>query len=252
MVNIDAQQTADPVSKYVFGSFIEHIGNLIYRSMWAEMIEDRKFYFPIVAKDPEPPARPQGNPMRLQLWKWRPVGPDEVVVMDKDQPFVGDQSPRIALDSSTPHGIRQAGLALVNGKHYAGRIYLRATQGAKVKVSLVWGAGESDRETIAIGALSHEYKKFPLNFTPKADSADAALEITGTGTGDFHIGTISLMPTDNVQGFRPDTIALLRQLHSGMWRLPGGNFLSDWSWYDAIGDVDKRPPCSTTLGMPCR
>ena len=242
VVNIDAQQTADPVSKYVFGSFIEHIGNLIYRSMWAEMIEDRKFYFPIVAKDPEPPARPQGNPMRLQLWKWRPVGPDEVVVMDKDQPFVGDQSPRIALDSSTPHGIRQAGLALVNGKHYAGRIYLRATQGAKVKVSLVWGAGESDRETIAIGALSHEYKKFPLNFTPKADSADAALEITGTGTGDFHIGTISLMPTDNVQGFRPDTIALLRQLHSGMWRLPGGNFLSDWSWYDAIGDVDKRPP----------
>jgi len=27
-----------------------------------------------------------------------------------------------------------------------------------------------------------------------------------------------------------------------MWRLPGGNFLSDWVWYDAIGDVDKRPP----------
>ena len=130
MVTIDAQQTADPVSKYVFGSFIEHIGNLIYRSVWAEMLEDRKFYFPIVAKDPEPPARPQGNPMRLQLWKWRPVGPDEVVVMDKDQPFVGDQSPRIALDPSTPHGIRQSGLALVNGKHYAGRIYLRATQGA--------------------------------------------------------------------------------------------------------------------------
>ena len=50
------------------------------------------------------------------------------------------------------------------------------------------------------------------------------------------------MPADNVQGFRPDTIALLRQLHSGMWRLPGGNFLSDWSWYDGIGDIDKRPP----------
>lgn len=27
-----------------------------------------------------------------------------------------------------------------------------------------------------------------------------------------------------------------------MWRLPGGNFLSDWDWHDAIGDVDKRPP----------
>jgi alpha-N-arabinofuranosidase len=45
-----------------------------------------------------------------------------------------------------------------------------------------------------------------------------------------------------VQGFRPDTTALLRQLHSGFWRLPGGNFLSDWSWYDSVGDPDKRSP----------
>ena len=66
--------------------------------------------------------------------------------------------------------------------------------------------------------------------------------MTGTGSGNFHIGTVSLMPAENVQGFRPDTIALLKQLHSGMWRLPGGNFLSDWSWYDGVGDIDKRPP----------
>ena len=32
------------------------------------------------------------------------------------------------------------------------------------------------------------------------------------------------MPADNLHGFRPDTIALLRQLNSGFWRLPGGNF----------------------------
>lgn len=241
-VTIDTQQTADPVSKYVFGSFIEHIGNLIYRSLWSEMLEDRKFYFPIVSEELEPSTRPQGNPMRMQLRKWRPIGSDEVVVMDKQEPFVGDQSPRIELDPSTPHGIRQSGLALVNGKRYTGRIYLRATPGAKVNVSLIWGSGENDRETIEIGTLSSEYKKFPLTFTAKTDSADAALEITGTGNGNFHIGTVSLMPADNVQGFRPDTIALLRQLHSGMWRLPGGNFLSDWDWHDAIGDVDKRPP----------
>ena len=68
------------------------------------------------------------------------------------------------------------------------------------------------------------------------------MEITGTGAGNFHIGTISLMPADNVQGFRPDTIALLRDLHAGMWRLPGGNFISDWDWHDSVGDIDKRPP----------
>lgn len=50
------------------------------------------------------------------------------------------------------------------------------------------------------------------------------------------------MPADNVQGFRPDTIALLRDLHAGMWRLPGGNFISDWDWHNSVGDIDKRPP----------
>jgi alpha-N-arabinofuranosidase len=240
-VNIDTQQTAPPVSKYEFGMFIEHIGSLIYRSLWSEMLDDRKFYFPITSEEAKPPAGRQGF-RGMQLRKWRPVGPDEVVVMDKDHPFVGDQSPRIQLDSSAPHGIQQTGLALVKGKKYVGRIYLRGTPGTKVKVSLVWGDGASDRQTVSLAALSEAYKKFPLTFTANADTEKGTLEITGTGTGNFHIGTISLMPADNVQGFRPDTIALLRQLHSGFWRLPGGNFLSDWSWYDGVGDPDKRPP----------
>ena len=143
------------------------------------------------------------------------------------------------LSSTPPHrrGIRQSGLALVKGKKYTGRIYLRGTPGSKVRVSLIWDEGENDRQTISFAALTHEYKKFSLNFTSQADANAASLEITGTGDGNFQIGTVSLMPADNVQGFRPDTIALLRQLHSGIWRLPGGNFLSDWNWYDSVGDV---------------
>ena len=64
VVNIDAQQTAEPVSKYEFGMFIEHIGTLIYRSLWSEMLDDRKFYFPISSKEPDAPAAQQGGPLR--------------------------------------------------------------------------------------------------------------------------------------------------------------------------------------------
>jgi alpha-L-arabinofuranosidase len=243
VATIDTTNASEPVSKYEYGMFIEHIGTLIYRSLWSEMLDDRKFYFPISSQEPKSEGRAQGAAFRrMQLRKWRPVGPDEVVLMDKDQPFVGDQSPRIQLDPSSPHGIRQSGLALVKGKKYTGRIYLRGTPGAKVKVSLIWGEGANDRRTISFATLSGVYKKFPLSFTSDADAADGALEITGTGSGNFHIGTISLMSADNLQGFRPDTVALLRQLHSGFWRLPGGNFLSGWNWYDSVGDIDKRPP----------
>ena len=240
-VTIDTRQTAAPISKYIYGQFIEHIGSTMYSSVWAEMLDDRKFYFPITAAEPESAARQQGGPFRMRLRKWHPVGPEENVVMDKNQPFVGDQSPRIVLDSATPHGIRQSGLALVKDKRYTGRIYLRGIPGSKVKVSLIWGEGANDRQTISFAALTNEYRKFALSFTAGADTSDGVIEITGTGKGDFHIGTLSLMPADNVQGFRPDTTALLSKIKMGFWRY-GGNYTSGLIWYHVVGDIDKRPP----------
>ena len=240
-VTIDMQQTAPPISKYIYGQFIEHIGSTMYSSLWAEMLDDRKFYFPITSKKPEPPSARQGGGFRMRLREWYPVGPEAAVSMDKKAPFVGDQSPLIYLDASTPHGIVQEGLALVNGKKYTGRIYLRGTPGSKVKVTLIWGKADANRQTIAIPALTAEYKKFPLAFTSKADTTEASIEITGTGTGNFHVGTLSLMPADNIDGFRPDTTSLLRQIKTGFWRY-GGNYTSGLIWYHVVGDIDKRPP----------
>ena len=242
-VTVNTQEVSAPISKYLYGGFIEEGGTLVSRSLWSEMLDDRKFYFPINSKVTPPPASTRRRPsFAMGLRKWRPVGPDEVVTMDTDQPFVGDHSPRIALDPSTPHGVQQSGIALVKGKKYVGRIYLRGTPGSTVKVSLIWGEGANDRQTITLNSLTGEYKKFPLSFTAGADADKGTFEIAGTGSGNFHVGTVSLMPADNIDGFRPDTIALLRGMHAGMWRLPGGNFISDWSWYQSVGDVDKRPP----------
>jgi len=242
VVTIDARQTVRPTSKYEFGMFIEHIGPLVYRSLWSEMLDDRKFYFPITPAQPEAQNQRPGGFPGMQLRKWRPVGSADAVTMDKDQPFVGAHSPRIALNGTTPHGIRQSGLSVVKGNRYIGHIWLRGTPGSIVRVAFIWGTGASDHETASFKDLSNTYQKLPFAFTARADTNEAALEITGTGAGSFHVGTVSLMPADNIDGFRPDTIALLRQLHSGFWRLPGGNFLSDWSWYNGVGPRDKRPP----------
>jgi alpha-N-arabinofuranosidase len=241
VANIDTAQTATPVSQYVFGMFIEHIGSTMYRSLWAEMLDDRKFYFPIVAKEPE--SKEPESPMRrmMQPRKWRPVGGDDVVTMDTESPFVGAQSPRIALDTSAPHGIRQAGLAVVKGKEYTGRIVVKGTPGAKIQVALVWGSDASARQVVQLPAVTADYETIPLSFVSQADSSDAALEITGTGSGSVYVGAVSLMPADNVEGFRADTIALIKQINSGFWRF-GGNYTSGYNWYDAIGDPDRRPP----------
>jgi len=109
-------------------------------------------------------------------------------------------------------------------------------------VALVWGAGSNDRQIVTLPTLGSDWRSVPFEFNAAVDSIDAHFEITGTGSGRFRVGAVSLMPADNINGWRADTTQILRTLHSGMWRLPGGNFLSNWDWHGAIGPRDKRAP----------
>jgi alpha-N-arabinofuranosidase len=243
LARIDAARTARPVSRYEYGMFIENLGQLVYRSLWSQMLDDRKFYFAIHPRRAGAAAAPVTGFARVfVLRKWRPVGPPGALSMDAREPFVGAHSPRIVLSGSEPRGIRQSGLALVAGKRYTGYIYLRGSRTARVSVTLRWGAGAARQRTARFSGLGAHYRRFRFGFTAGASSTDAELAVTSTGHGSFHIGTVSLMPADNLDGFRRDTIDLLRQLRSGFWRVPGGNFVSDFNWYASIGNRDRRAP----------
>ncbi len=241
---IDASQTSAPINPNLYGMFIEHAGPLVYRGMWAEMLDDRKFFNPITAQGPDPATQQRrrggmfGGPPR----RWVPIGPADAISMDAQQAYVGDHSPAIALSASEPRGIRQAGLGLLRDKSYTGRIILAGEPAAQVSVSLVWGAGASDRQTLTIGPLTPSYATFPLVLKAAADVDDGQIEITATGAGTLRIGAISLMPADNIQGWRQEVIGVLKSLRSGLYRLPGGNFVSAHDWRDAIGEPDRRPP----------
>lgn len=235
---IDAGRTSAPISKYVYGQFVEHIGNLMNTGLWAEMLDDRKFYNPVPGR-PAPPAT--GRAARNRLRPWTAVGAAEAVTLDRAHPYVGKQSPRIALGSE-PRGIEQAGLGLVASRSYVGRVVLSGSPRAKVAVALVWGEGPTERRTVALGRLGEAYRKFPFRFDAPVSVENARLQIVGTGSGSFAVGAVSLMPADNVEGFRREVVGVLKSLHSGVYRFPGGNFVSAHEWRDAIGDPDRRPP----------
>ena len=228
-ITIDASKVGEPISKYIYGQFIEHLGRCIYGGIWAEMLEDRKFFYAVGAKQ---------SP-------WRPIGDSAAITMVRQRPFVGEHTPRIALapEGQPPRGIAQAALGVLSGKRYTGYIWLAAEGDvAKATVSLIWGDGPQDRQTVTIDKPAAEFTKHPLEFTAGARTDDARLEITGTGSGALLVGTVSLMPADNVRGMRADTLELLRQLDSPVYRWPGGNFVSGYNWRDGIGDRDRRPP----------
>jgi alpha-L-arabinofuranosidase len=234
-INIDASRTAAPITKLVFGGFMEPATT----SVWAEMLSDRKFYYEITSKAP---TAPQGGGFGRRGRRWQPIGGDSVVTMDPKKPYVGEWTPLIKLDAKEPHGISQSGISLVGGRAYMGRVVLAGSPGAKVTVSLIWGPNAADRQTIFVPALTAAYVKVPLKFAVKTDSADGRLEIVGTGAGSFHIGAASLMPADNIQGFKASNIKHLKEMGISIARWPGGNFVSAYDWRAGIGDADKRPP----------
>ena len=225
----------------MYGQFLEHIGGIVNNNIWAEMLDDRKFYYPITSHPPAEPLDRAGDARRCAIGL--PIGADEFVTMDTDRPYVGDHTPMVKLSQARSHGIQQAGLAVRKGKSYAGRIVLAGAPGTTVKVSLIWGDAASDRQTVVIAQYRlRTIARFPLHFKRKATATMPGSRFLGTGTGALHVGAVSLMPANNVQGFRAEVIAALKLLHSGVYRFPGGNFVSAHEWRNAIGDPDKRPP----------
>lgn len=236
-MTIDAGETGAPIHGYVYGQFTELLFNMFENGFWSEMLSDRKFFYPVDSSERLEPV----NRKRF-VNRWRPVGPDEFVMMDTKNPYVGKHTPRVKLEGKIAHGIVQSGLALRKGRSYTGRIVLEGSPKAKIEVSLIWGPGPDDRQSISINYLADGYAKYQLKFASQADTDQGRLEIVGTGEGYFHIGAVSLMPADNVQGFRADIVKLLKELDSGIYRWPGGNFVSGYDWRDGIGDPDRRPP----------
>lgn len=231
----------------MYGQFLEHGGDIVNAGIWSEMLSDRKFYYPVATAAPKPPVvidNAAGNPRVANIprrW-WMPVGGDTFVTMDKKAPYAGDQSPAVRLSLTEPHGFQQSGLVVRTKKTYSGRIILAGTSGTVVRVALIWGSGATARQVITIHTLGRRYRRYPLHYTADSDSNNAVLKITGTGKGEFHVGAVSLMPADNIDGFRPEVVTVLKQLRFGVLRFPGGNFVSSYEWRYGVGDIDKRPP----------
>ena len=76
-IKINTAVKAEPMPVYIYGQFIEHLGRCIYGGIWAEMLEDRKFWFV--------PGTSESV--------WRISGEPTMLSMDTKDPFTGAQTP---------------------------------------------------------------------------------------------------------------------------------------------------------------
>ena len=219
------------------------MGRCIYGGLWAEMLEDRKFYYPVAARrcglgaDERAGRGAGGSP-------WKVIGPPGTVRNGGTRrilrrAYAADHRARRKMTV----GIYQDELGLLTNKSYTGYIVLAGDSSvAPVTVSLSWGEGSGNQAAQTIAHVGAEFARTPFHFTAATASDNGRLAITTSGKGRLRIGCVSLMPADNVEGFRKDTLELLKQLGSPIYRWPGGNFVSGYDWRDGVGERDKRPP----------
>jgi alpha-N-arabinofuranosidase len=227
-VTVDLGTEIGRISPYIYGQFIEHAGRCIYGGIWAEMLDERKFY----------------NLVGSRYSPWKRLG-GEVgwsLTMDVERPYVNNWSVKISVSDrarNEVHGIIQDGLSVVKGREYVG--YVVAAGKGTLEATLAWPDEARGYQTVIVNNINADFTTVPIRFRAGGSTEDASLSLGMRGPGEVWIGAVSMMPADNIKGMRADTLKLLKRLGGTIYRWPGGNFVSGYDWRDGIGPRDKRP-----------
>ncbi len=218
----------------IYGLFTEMCFYEFNSGMWAEMLKSRKF------------AGDDGWDERYGVvGSWYPIGRTQNThfMHDNSTYYCGNQSQKI-ISWEKPHhktGIGQGKLFFEKGKTYQVRINVKQNE---IRTPLVFAleGKKGVYATYKISLQDTDWNRFSFNLKPTQTDKNGKFTISFYGSGTLWMGSASLMPDDNISGFRKDVVEALRALHLPNIRWPGGNMVSEYRWAESIGDRDKRPP----------
>jgi len=230
------------------GQFIEYLCTLV-PGMWAEKLSDGsfegltpyKFVFIRQTDFRDHPWYPSGQVNRARY------------TLDPQQPVSGAVSQKIEAPPGAPCtvGISQDGISVERRQACELSCYLRQSGiSGPVQVRL-----HHEGTTYASCTFEPDgsWKKFRQVLKPTQTDPAATLSITFRGPGTLWLDNASLMPTQTEEGWRPDVVRALRDLHPGVIRFGGSALddanLGDFEWRDTIGDVDHRKPFRAWGGL---
>lgn len=237
-----------PISPLQYGQFMEYLCDLI-PGMWAEKLYDGSFegltpYKFVFLRDRDFREKP-----------WYPAGAVNRAEysLDPVNPVNGAVCQKIAVSGGAPctAGIAQDGIFVAKDKSCLFSCFLRQEGVAgPVHVRLM-----HDNNACATCEFTPtaDWKKYRAQLVPSATHDKVTLIIDFRGPGTLWLDNASLMPVDNVGGWRRDVVAAVKALKPGVIRFGGSALddrnLGDFEWRDTIGDPDKRKPFRAWGGL---
>ena len=268
-IQIYANEKAEnPVSRYLYGKFTEHLGRNIYNGMWAQILQNPGFEgWHFWGSDFEDMSRRirhfaerlgMTNVMEsydkgIAPW-WLSYGKGDVrYELDKDS-FNSEFSQKIHVKSleSQQVGVRQAiFLPLHREDDYDFSLYAKSDQLCKLNITIHKAADES--HILAKGEIevnSKDWRRYAIKLKINESierGAPLVFTIGLSKPGLVWLDQVGLFPKDNLKGFDPDVVKFTKESRLPILRYPGGNFVSGYRWKDGIGPIDKR---KSTLNKP--
>jgi alpha-L-arabinofuranosidase len=252
----------DSISPLIFGDFMEPLNDLL-PGMWSEKIVDRNFAGVLQPNCIYPPGKNWAYP------RWEPIvygqpgfdrwldshGDTEMInvtadlYLDSDNPLTGHLSAKVIVDQNDnrPYiaGIAQDNISVKQGQKLNLEIYLRGSdmKDVPVKVSIGKNYGVFFRSycQIEFKGVTENWQKFSGTLISEVSDNSATIVIGIPSKGTFWIDKVSLMPEDNLHGWRPEVVEAIRAMKPGIIRF-GGSSLIYYQWQNCIGPREKRAP----------
>lgn len=233
-VHVDTNVQLHRVDRRIFGQFIEHYGRVVEHGLWAELLENRKFY----------PFEAIGQMNIAVPWTGDPQDKGSSYAIDRAITIDGISSQRLVLTGDVPYwrGIRQGGFDVVGGREYTGHAWIKSTaanQSVAFALETPEGAPLARTE---LPLKAGDWQRYDFRLTPASGLHPAVFRIMFNNAGVVWIGAASLMPGDNIDGIRRDVVELAKTMAVPLLRWPGGGFTDTYDWRVGMGPRDRRPP----------
>ena len=222
----------------LFGNFIELLDDLV-PGMWAESLNDRGF------EGVMPAAR----------WVYydgsstfcdRGWDRSEDWSIERQGAFNGSQCARITGSKERWSGLTQSGLAVKTGERYHVSLWVRGEGDVRVQAVLKTKKPTGGFEELAVVDLarpSNAWARVSGLLRSVGTTDQAIFEIRIQGQGRLWVDKASLLPEQNVLGWRVDVVQAIKESRPSVVRW-GGSVVDPgaYRWKGSIGDRDLRVP----------
>ncbi|MGE5293283.1 MAG: alpha-L-arabinofuranosidase C-terminal domain-containing protein [Solirubrobacterales bacterium] len=228
---------AGRIDPMLYGGFIEMLDDVV-PGMWAEMLGDRDFEGVI------PTSNWTYHLGALDLCD-RDWDKGETWTYGTENPWNGAQSAKLTAAKDRPGRLSQSKLSVTKGMTYLFSGHFRGgSNGPAVTVRLKALLPDGQWMTLASASLPQagsNWTKLEAKLPCTGTTDRAVLEIEAAGQGELWADMLSLMPADNVEGWRRDVVEAVRELRPPILRWGGSSIdPGGYKWKEAIGERDKR------------